>query len=63
MNAGIRINQLRITYNAINEFLFGVENVMVIYFSATWCRATCLRWECYLRSCLTNCNSLRKPQP
>ena len=35
MNADIRINKLRITYNGLNEFLFGVENVIVIYFAAT----------------------------
>jgi ATP-binding cassette subfamily B protein RaxB len=35
MNADIRINKLRITYNGLNEFLYGVENVIVIYFAAT----------------------------
>lgn len=35
MNADIRINKLRITYNGINEFLFGIENIVVIYFAAT----------------------------
>lgn len=35
MNADIRINKLKINYKGINDFLFGVENVAVIYFGAT----------------------------
>ncbi len=35
MNAGIRVNKLNISYQAINDILFGLENVIVIYFAAT----------------------------
>ena len=34
MNADIRINKLKITYKGINDFLFGIENVVIIYFGA-----------------------------
>jgi ATP-binding cassette subfamily B protein RaxB len=35
MNADIRINKLKIRYQVINDLLFGIENVAVIYFGAT----------------------------
>ena len=35
MNADIRINKLKISYKVINDLLFGIENVAVIYFGAT----------------------------
>ncbi len=35
MNAGIRIGKLDIGYNLINGFLFGVENIIVIYLAAS----------------------------
>ncbi|GAA4272262.1 peptidase domain-containing ABC transporter [Aquimarina gracilis] len=35
MNAGIRIGKLEIGYNAINGFLFGLENIIVIYLAAS----------------------------
>lgn len=34
MNADIRINKLKINYKAVNDILFGIENVAVIYFAA-----------------------------
>lgn len=34
MNADIKVNKLRIGYKAINDTLFGIENVVVIYFGA-----------------------------
>ncbi|WP_144391583.1 peptidase domain-containing ABC transporter [Pleionea sediminis] len=34
MNAGIRVNKLNIKYQTINDLLFGLENVVVIYFAA-----------------------------
>jgi ATP-binding cassette, subfamily B, bacterial CvaB/MchF/RaxB len=35
MNADIRINKLKISYQSINDLLFAIENVIVIYFGAT----------------------------
>ncbi|MCO7226646.1 peptidase domain-containing ABC transporter [Pleionea sp. CnH1-48] len=35
MNADIKINKLKISYKAINDLLFGIENIAVIYFGAT----------------------------
>jgi ATP-binding cassette subfamily B protein RaxB len=35
MNSDIRINKLKITFKAINDLLFGIENVAIIYFGAT----------------------------
>ncbi|MFD2564719.1 peptidase domain-containing ABC transporter [Aquimarina rubra] len=35
MNTGIRIGKLDIGYNFINGFLFGVENIIVIYLAAS----------------------------
>jgi len=34
MNAEIKVNKLKISYKAINDSLFGIENVAVIYFGA-----------------------------
>ncbi len=35
MNADIRINKFKINYQVINDLLFGIENVVVIYFGAS----------------------------
>ncbi|MEK0162006.1 peptidase domain-containing ABC transporter [Pseudoalteromonas piscicida] len=34
LNAGIRVGHLNIGYEAVNKVIFGVENVLVIYFAA-----------------------------
>lgn len=34
LNAGIRVGYLNIGYQAVNQFIFGIENVLVIYFAA-----------------------------
>ncbi|MBO1256995.1 peptidase domain-containing ABC transporter [Alteromonas sp. 5E99-2] len=34
LNAGIKIGHLNIGYEALNKFIFGVENVLVVYFAA-----------------------------
>ena len=35
MNSDIRINKLKITFKTINDLLFGIENVAIIYFGAS----------------------------
>jgi ATP-binding cassette subfamily B protein RaxB len=34
LNSGIRVGHLNIGYEAVNKFIFGVENVLVVYFAA-----------------------------
>ena len=34
LNAGIRVGHLNIGYDAFNKFIFGLENVLVVYFAA-----------------------------
>jgi ATP-binding cassette subfamily B protein RaxB len=34
LNAGIRVGHLTIGYEAFNKFIFGLENVLVVYFAA-----------------------------
>ena len=34
LNAGIRVGHLNIGYQAFNSFIFGIENVLVVYFAA-----------------------------
>ncbi len=34
LNAGIKVGHLNIGYEAFNKFIFGVENVLVVYFAA-----------------------------
>ncbi len=34
LNAGIRMGKLKITFSALNSLLFGIENIVVIYFAA-----------------------------
>ena len=34
LNAGIRVGHLKIGYDAFNKFIFGLENVLVVYFAA-----------------------------
>lgn len=34
LNAGIRVGHLNIGYEAFNKFIFGLENVLVVYFAA-----------------------------
>ncbi|GAA0855117.1 peptidase domain-containing ABC transporter [Aliiglaciecola litoralis] len=34
LNAGIRVGHLNIGYEAFNKFIFGLENVVVVYFAA-----------------------------
>lgn len=35
LNAGIRVGHLNIGYDAVNKIIFGIENVLVIFFAAT----------------------------
>lgn len=34
LNAGIKVGHLKIGYDTINKFIFGLENVLVVYFAA-----------------------------